>query len=346
MNILIFSQIGSALGLAYKLQAEGHSVAMHVEQPGCKMIGKGIVEPYKGGVKWDLVLADDAGFGGLCDKFKKAGVAVLGSSRTTDTWDTNMNINKQSLAACGLHVPIGNTVEKGVDLKFAAFFNGTDFLRPFGMSFIDYRLIEKSRGPLTDGMTATTIFKSKSRIFSDTMLKLRPVLAAMDYHGIVQLPCRVTQKDIIVFPVHFGIDRNMVNTMLPFMPRAGETLRKVATGVDDLTTDDVKTECWAVGVSAVELSWPKVYSKLGSIVQVPEGAVLGDIYKDDNSYKQATENAYLFTAVGTSGYINAAASRVYKSLAELGVTEVYWRQDAGVTATDKLSFLRKWGWIK
>lgn len=345
MNILIFSQLGSSLGLACKLQAEGHSVNMHIENQECKMVGKGIIEPYKGGVKWDLIIADDAGFGGLCDKFKKAGVAVLGSSKATDAWDTDMATNKKSLSACGLNIPVGHVLEKGVDMKFAAFFNGTNFLRPFSVSYTDYRLLENSRGPLTDGMTTTTIFKSKSKIFADTMLKLKSVLAAMNYRGCVQLPCRVTQKDVIVFPVQFGFDRNVINTMLPFMPQVGITLKKIAEGEKELTTDDIKTECWAVGITAVELSWPKVYSKFGSLVTIPEGAVLGDVLKDSDGYKQAVENAYLFTSVGTSGYLNVAIDRAYKILKEIGVTELYWRNDAGRTTIEKLSILKKWGRI-
>jgi len=125
MKTLFVSKSGSALGLAERVNKEGHIAIFHTVEPQAKDAGEGIVEksnftlplmkgdyPIKSNVdnllkatSPDLVIFDMVKLGRIADYIRKSGTPVLGACRWADDAELDRAYGYKLMKACGIAVP-------------------------------------------------------------------------------------------------------------------------------------------------------------------------------------------------------------------------------------------------
>lgn len=123
MKITIISKFGECLDLALKLQDEGHEVAFHILTEGESDIGKNLItiKEKVGGLDADLIINDDVAMGGLSDRLRKAGKAVIGGSVMSDRLENDREFGHDIMMACGITVPHSE--------KFESFKEAYDYVK-------------------------------------------------------------------------------------------------------------------------------------------------------------------------------------------------------------------------
>jgi phosphoribosylamine--glycine ligase len=110
VTIVVHSQTGTDfLALALRMQDEGHTVALYIEDPGTTMVGTGLIAHVPDFLvaadKADLVIFDQVGQGSLADKLREDGHAVIGAGRFQEMLEHDRIKGMEFLKAAGLRVP-------------------------------------------------------------------------------------------------------------------------------------------------------------------------------------------------------------------------------------------------
>lgn len=130
MNIVLHSEAGDTLGLALRLQDEGHAVGMYIHEPESQMVGTGLVYHVTDFLKAcdaaDLVLFDYVGAQSLADKLRDDGCAVFGAGKFQDVLELDRIRGIRLMQAAGLRVPETEFFED------ASFERAMDFVRKDG----------------------------------------------------------------------------------------------------------------------------------------------------------------------------------------------------------------------
>jgi phosphoribosylamine--glycine ligase len=104
-RFLLLSEDGSCLGLALRLQAEGHSVKMWIRDPRYKDVGKGLVDcdcSYEFG---QIIVPECVGFGVLCDVWRDSGIRVFAGSSFADSLEGDRELSEGVMHDCGIETP-------------------------------------------------------------------------------------------------------------------------------------------------------------------------------------------------------------------------------------------------
>jgi phosphoribosylamine---glycine ligase len=110
MRFLIHSTCGDGLGLAQRLQLEGHEVFFYCKEEYFRECGKGIVE-HMGSLKAGLARAPEAiifdmsGDGETADELKKEGYPVLGAGKFNDLIEFDRSFGMDLCKKVGISVP-------------------------------------------------------------------------------------------------------------------------------------------------------------------------------------------------------------------------------------------------
>jgi phosphoribosylamine---glycine ligase len=104
-KFLLLSQCGDGMGLALRLQAEGHSVKMKIFDSHFENQGKGLVDlctEYEFG---QTVIADVTDFGPLLEKFRDSGVPIFAGSLFADKLEKDRTLAKEVMDREGIKTP-------------------------------------------------------------------------------------------------------------------------------------------------------------------------------------------------------------------------------------------------
>jgi phosphoribosylamine-glycine ligase len=104
-RFFILSEGGDGLGLAVRLQNEGHSVSMMIKDPDLDKRGENIIE--KGTLPGfgSIILADCTGSGHALDRYSEAGIPTFGGSQVADKLETDRKFASQVFKRCGIQEP-------------------------------------------------------------------------------------------------------------------------------------------------------------------------------------------------------------------------------------------------
>src|SRR5437660_2777935 len=111
MKILIHSNNGDFLGIAERMQQEGHRVSVFIKEPSCRAMGDGLVKKVGSlfeGVsdKPDAIIFDMSGEGETADRLRKAGLNVLGSSAFADKMELDRKFGIDLMRKNGIKIPV------------------------------------------------------------------------------------------------------------------------------------------------------------------------------------------------------------------------------------------------
>ena len=120
---------------------------------------------------------------------------------------------------------------KGVEISVAAFFNGTEFLRPINITFEHKKLFPKELGVSTGEMGSSMFWVNESPIYDATLKKFEATLAKQKFIGHIDINCIVNGNGIypLEFTSRFGYPQIFIQRAGITEP-IGELLYKVASG--------------------------------------------------------------------------------------------------------------------
>lgn len=249
----------------------------------------------------------------------------------------------------------------GVEVSTEGWFNGTKFVEPFNHTFEEKRFLAGGLGVNTGCMGNVVLNAGGGdRLVRDTVLRLAPLLAALDYRGPLDINCIVREDGAYALEATSRMGYDAVEALAEGLNEPlGQFLFSVASGQDRkvrLTNDTM---------IAVRLSippWPVRKPDASSHGEPIEGIdddtlphlFLTDIYKDDDGYKTAAGDGVLLkaTAIGRArkngdfiDYTYEARRRVYRTLDKLHVSGKQYRTDIGERVNSEVKKLKDWGWL-
>jgi len=118
-DFLILSEGADGVGLAARLKAEGHDVAIWIRDSAVETAGDGIVEKtteYRDG---QIVIADCTGLGTIMDAFRSAGIPTFGGSSFADKLEADRGFAEEVLQAASIKTPRGTSLRSWDDVAKA-----------------------------------------------------------------------------------------------------------------------------------------------------------------------------------------------------------------------------------
>lgn len=249
----------------------------------------------------------------------------------------------------------------GIEVSTEGWFNGTKFIEPFNHTFEEKRFLAGGLGVNT-GCMGNVVLNANGgdRLVRDTVLRLEPLLASLDYHGPLDINCIVREDGAYALEATSRIGYDAVEALAEGLNEPlGIFLLNIASGASrnaKLTTDTM---------IAVRLSvppWPVRKPDADSHGELVDGIdddtlphlFLTDLYKDNEGYKTAAGDGVLLkaTAIGRArkngdqtDYTYEARRRVYRTLDKIAVRDKQYRPDIGDRVNGEVKQLKQWGWL-
>ena len=314
MKYLIVSEKGKSLGLARRLEQEGHGVLMHIVAPASQKKGQGLASILRtprpimdsegvynlSAIEWlmstarpDITLFDSPITHVMATRMQNAGYRVLG-------------VNTEVFSS-----PVERT-----PLSVNAFFNGTRFMAPFTLTQHYYALFNDDLGPRTPmGMTAEFIdpIHNFAKLLQETVA---PTLRKTTYHGPVTAYINLEGSISDYFAGFSTVDNLLFEALSGSI---SQLLVDCANGVDANHMTVAKN---AVAVRATLPPFPYGNTQqTSSIFGLNEGNLKhfwpNDLAYAEDTYSTTGESNDLgyFTARGNS--VQEAKKRVYRTLHNL-----------------------------
>jgi len=105
MGFLIVSEGGDGLGLALRLQEEGHKVSMSIKDPIAEQRGEGLVEKSASPEFKPVLLADCTGSGALLDSYRASDGDTFGGSQIADRLESDRKYASQIFKEAEIQEP-------------------------------------------------------------------------------------------------------------------------------------------------------------------------------------------------------------------------------------------------
>jgi phosphoribosylamine---glycine ligase len=114
-KFLLLSDCGDGVGLALRLQAEGHSVKTNIFNPSFEDQGKGLVEFADDYVFGQTVIADVTGFGPILEKLRDEGTPIFSGGSFADKLEKDRTLAQEVMDEVGIETPKAQSAESWED---------------------------------------------------------------------------------------------------------------------------------------------------------------------------------------------------------------------------------------
>ena len=240
----------------------------------------------------------------------------------------------------------------GIEMGVGAFFNGMDFVYPINITFEHKHFLAGGVGPLTPEM-GTSMYYSKDggKLFRETLLKMKPYLARVNYRGSIDLNSMVTEKGAyaIEFTSRFGYPQVDIQQELHITPW-GELLYDLAHG--KLKKFKVRSG-FAIGViiGGAGMPFEIAYRKYGKHLPIlgindenRTQVKLLEVYKKDGKL-YTTGAGYPLVINGRGKSIKEAQKNAYNVVNQIIIPNGVYRIDIGDHWKQDAPLLKKWGYL-
>jgi len=242
---------------------------------------------------------------------------------------------------------------QGVEVAVGAFFNGKDFCGPINVNFEHKKMFPGELGPNTGEMGTLMFWAPQSKIFNETLGKMKEKLAACGYVGYIDINCIANAKGIypLEFTSRFGyptISIQMEGVSSPW----GEFFYHLARG----EPAELRTrKGFQLGVVVAVPPFPfqdfrafRRYSEDAIIIfkkPMFEGIHLGDVKLVGGDWRLAGQSGYAVIVTGTALTVEDAQKQVYKRLENILIPNMFYRTDIGNRWTHDSDMLHSWGYL-
>lgn len=350
MKFLCISESGHGLGLLMRFQKEGHATNILSNYS----FGQGIIDPPVDQSVADVTIFDSNSLGSKADQMRKEGRRVLGASKWSQTLESNKEYADNLIKSASWPVETGS---KGINLYITAWFNGKDYISVY--SSLKYRrFMSSGRGPDIDFTGVISLFgQEKVEKIKKTFLDpLLPILKRTNHRGCFHIHALITESGYGVKSISASFENPLSiflfeNTRLS----ACDVLLKM---FDESSTPIAPVTEWCAGVMLSVPPYPYIANApdLKQVCGIEQSNLkhlwLVDIIKDKESY-------YTGSSSGKIGYVTArgatsdsgwgyteATRRIYRTISNLSVPDLQYRDDVGDKISDILTILSRNKWIE
>ena len=241
----------------------------------------------------------------------------------------------------------------GVEIAVGAFFNGKDFITPINVNFEHKRMFPGDIGPSTGEMGTSMYWAPPTRIFNETLAKMKPQLQEAGYIGYIDLNCIVNARGIypLEFTARFGYPTISIQ-MEGITSPLGEFLLALA----NKQPYELKVKKgFQIGVVIAVPPFPFYdnaafarYSEDATVLfkkEITEGVHLGDIKLVDKDWVLAGTSGYALVITGSGTTMEDARKQAYSRVKNILIPNMFYRTDIGekwFTESDKL---HTWGYL-
>jgi len=240
----------------------------------------------------------------------------------------------------------------GVEVAVGTFFNGEDFIYPININFEHKRLFPGDIGPYTGEMGTLLYHSNNSKIFDQTLLKMKDEFKKSGYVGYLDINCIVNSKGIhpLEFTSRFGYPTISIQ-MEGITDKWGDFLYSLA----NKEKVELKTKKgFQIGVVVVVPPFPyddkqesAIYKDLSISFKKNnhDGVHLGDVKRDINGiWSVAGDSGYVLIVTGSGDTVERARKHAYSRLNNILLQNMYYRTDIGIKWLRESDLLLTWGY--
>jgi phosphoribosylamine---glycine ligase len=241
----------------------------------------------------------------------------------------------------------------GIEVACGAYWDGRDFAA-ININWEHKRLGVGNVGVATGEMgTAVTTLPTESRLYRDTLAKLRPLLEASPYHTYVDLNCIVTKDAAFILEVtaRLGWPIECALSNMSRLPM-GTRYAQLASGT--LHTADYWKHTWGIAVVVGTFGYPYEcsYEEFGQNqpFNLPRGKDAQIFLMQANKVKNHWETppngeGATLVVVGTGDSLEAARESAFDVVEDLDLPGKMYRTDIGDNVRKHIKNLKSWGWL-
>lgn len=253
---------------------------------------------------------------------------------------------------------------EGIEIAAARFFNGNDWVGPIEMNVEHKRLCDTDIGPLTGEMGTITWYddNENNKLFQETLEKLKPYLAKIDFRGDLDINCIVDENKAYPLEVtaRLGCPSTQLQAELHLSPWK-EFLMAVAKGephnlaykkgygivvsiaIPPFPYKSISTDYYLKGVNILFRS--RLTKEEMNRLHFEEVS----LHSNGNGkeyYQIAGSNGYILYVTGTGKNITEARAQAYSLIDKIVIPKMFYRTDIGLKfMKEDHKKLKEWGWI-
>ena len=365
LRILFISAKGDGLGVATHLSSEGHNV--HFVMNKESSVGKGVVEEQSVVVNDltsfnpditphvitrllanhtpDMVMFDSPQYGRTADYVRTCGMRVLGASQWASTIDTNELYEQTIIESMGWNVKPN---PKHTDAYVTCWFNGQRYMS-FYTSVVYHRFMSGGVGPDLGITGVISNFSSPTRRMNEEILDpLSKVLKKVNHRGCFHIHLKVDDKGFSVDSITAALDSPLA---LVLFENSQVHTSDILVRLFDENSHEIRTlDPWAMAVLISVPPYPYASDNRKIVLGGVEPANLKHLWLKD---VQTGVTGWTTTGLhGSVGYVTARGTdtnecrrRVYRTIKNLRVPDLQYRNDIGKDTFFLTDALRKSGWL-
>lgn len=250
----------------------------------------------------------------------------------------------------------------GIEVSTEGWFSGKTFMKPFNHTFEEKKLFAGGLGPNTGCMGNVVLRADADLLVRDTVLRLQPFLAEIDYHGPIDLNCIVTPDAAYVLEATSRFGYDAIEALAEGLDQPlGDLLWDCATGGTSMSLTDQTMIAVRLSVPPWPHRKPDRDDEPCQIEGVDDDTLphlfLTDAYKNATGYWTAGADGIILkaTARGVARHSDdpsrltdltyEARRRVYRLLDRIHLADKQYRTDIGERVNSEVAQLREWGWL-
>jgi phosphoribosylamine-glycine ligase len=333
MRVICFSNTGGGLGIAQHLTQEGHSVKICMNTSDLRS-----VEEQLTGEHPDIAFFDDEKYIIPAEWVRMQGVRVLGPTRWSNILSSNEVYNKQLLSAVGLKA-IPAVTGEALNATVCAWFNGNNIISKFlVMNYTKMMSGNVGTDVVSSGYIA--YFSNTSKLLSTVLNPVEKFLRKANHRGCFSLDIQIDDKGNI-----YGKSVS-ANSNLPYTNALYENTRKdkgdLVLAMFDPTASPVEAiEPYVCGVMLSVYPYPHAKPTAPLEVFGLNSANQKHMWQMDIS--KVNDKSVCGQLSGNAGYVTAhgktvqeAQRRVYRTISNLNIEGLQYRNDIGKDAVEKI----------
>lgn len=337
MRAVIFSNTGQGLGIAQHLIQEGHSVRICMNPPDLRSVE----EEFNLGQP-DIAFFDSVDHIVPAEWTRVRGIRVLGPTKWSNLLEDNSEYNKQLQVAVGLKAAPALT---GADTQVTvcAWFNGNKFISKFLVFNYDKMMAGNVGATVTSA--GYVAYFNKSKLVDQVLEPVEKFLRKANHRGCFTVNIQIDEKGKL-----YG-NSVSANSNLPYTNALYENTRKnkgdlVLSMFDPMSAPVDAIEPYVCGVMLSVYPYPHAKPEtpleiLGLNTANQKHMWQMDIAKVDDKTVcgQLTGNAGYVIARGKT--VQEAQRRVYRTISNLSIEGLQYRNDIGKDVTEKMYRLKE-----
>ncbi len=241
----------------------------------------------------------------------------------------------------------------GVEVAVGAFFNGQNFILPACINFEHKRMFNGDIGPSTGEMGTLMFWSDRTRLYDETLVKFRPLLAEMNFVGYFDINCIVNARGIYPLEITPRFGYPTINIQMEgIASRWSDFLYALANKQEfQLRTQRGYQVGVVVAVPPYPFSDPVAFRKYSEdavvIFKKPmtNGVHHGDVKLVEGEWRLAGTSGYALIMTGSGPTVEEARKETYNRVKNVLIPNMFYRTDIGERWYRDSDLLQTWGYF-